>query len=85
MTDDLISRQVLLDIAAQQGHVTFDDILYADTIEAAPVRRGKWIIVDVFGEDPYCCSECGNSVNVYGYHFCPNCGADMREVEHETD
>ena len=39
---------------------------------------GHWIRRDVAGEDPWECSECGNSVPVYGYHFCPNCGFPMR-------
>ena len=41
-------------------------------------RYGYWIRRDVWGEDPWECSECGNSVPVYGYRFCPNCGFPMR-------
>jgi len=51
-----------------------------------PVRMGKWI-----GDDEgYHCSECfyhayGETVEVLSghWHFCPNCGADMRPEEGE--
>ena len=45
------------------------------------LKRGKWIERNVFGENPLECPFCGNSVNVYGYSYCPNCGADMRGDE----
>lgn len=51
------------------------------TIEAEPVRHGRWI---VRGQDIYC-SECNEEglYNPFGAskfsHFCPNCGADMRD------
>lgn len=41
------------------------------------VRHGKWVKSNVFGEDPIECDCCGNSVSVYGYHYCPHCGAKM--------
>lgn len=61
-------------------------ILYAPTIDAAPVRRGEWknestFIDDVRGprfvEIAQCnlCSGAGANTN-----FCPNCGADMRSL-----
>lgn len=39
---DLISRKELLKIAEQQGHVTVDDILSSQTIEAGTVQHGRW-------------------------------------------
>lgn len=59
--------------------------------DVRPVRRGHWIH-DGFdiphGVDWMHCSECG-SRNVYCpatmTNFCPNCGADMREVANESD
>jgi hypothetical protein len=51
-------------------------------------RKGHW----VHGEY---CSECGCDVPAYiidwkwqkdmNAKYCPNCGADMREVENDTD
>lgn len=79
----LIEREALLDIAEQQGHVTVDDILSADTIDAAPVVHGRWIRQGVF--EVYMCSVCGE------YHgdtnYCPGCGTrmDLPEGEEERD
>lgn len=50
------------------------------TVEAEPVRYGKWI------REPNCwyrCSKCGSHypsiVDNMDYHYCPNCGAKMDE------
>lgn len=43
----------------------------AKTIDAEPVRHGKWIIED----GHVCCSECGEISKEYNY--CPYCGARM--------
>ena len=51
------------------------------TIEAEPVRHGKWKINREFGD--YECSECGvGDVTIplfksHGMKYCPNCGAKM--------
>lgn len=60
----------------------FDLIDEQPTIEP---KRGKWIKDDVGVH----CSECfcgwdfftGIPVEVYGFHFCPNCGAKMERSE----
>ena len=49
------------------------EIVHEPTIEAEPVRHGKWIIED----GHVCCSECGEISKEYNY--CPNCGARMDE------
>lgn len=71
-----------------------------DFVEAIPaadvaeVRHGKW--AKITGMAPpeihglHCCSLCGGlalqrNLKEELSDFCPNCGADMREVEHETD
>ena len=60
-------------------------------------KRGKWIIKDNPGTGWYrvTCSECGEDVAstapCIGFYpnakvtwdYCPNCGADMREVDDE--
>jgi len=54
-------------------------IVRQPTIEAKPVKRGKW--------DGYICSECNVCADYFisgDFYFdekpdyCPNCGADMR-------
>lgn len=50
----------------------------ASTIDAEPVRHGRWII----DKGDMWCSECGyEDVTENGepedYHYCPNCGAKM--------
>ena len=58
------------------------------TIEAEPVRHGRWVREDDFAgaiDVPYLCSECSGKVLVsgiwtpkgYGYEYCPMCGAKM--------
>lgn len=61
----------------------------APTVDAEPVRHGRWIKQD----GHYYCSSC-NAQNFYAYlynsdtgeyeqqdNYCPNCGAKMDEVE----
>ena len=58
------------------------------SVQLPPIqpKRGKWISADaIFGGVPFYCSECGENTRdtVMGkprWNFCPNCGADMREV-----
>lgn len=48
-------------------------------------KKGKWIDKSggIEGAWNYC-SVCGEQA-IDLYDFCPNCGADMRGEEHETD
>jgi rubredoxin len=52
----------------------------AQTIEAEPVRHGRWVKT----EDVYRCTNCGTTNHVKevmgkpDYNYCPECGADMR-------
>lgn len=53
--------------------------------DVRPVVRGRW------GDDD-CCTNCGEEADYnwergihYYSNFCPNCGADMREEQNETD
>lgn len=42
-------------------------------------RKGKWTkeYEEWFTDYPYKCTNCGKHSRAR-YHFCPNCGADMR-------
>lgn len=62
----------------------FDTIVdLQPTIEAEPIKHGRWIKVD---KHTVKCSECSNYLDMRGVNagrgdagYCPNCGADMRE------
>lgn len=67
----------------------------APTIEAEPVKRGKWIehYLEKWRDAPwgYNCSECGawfvvGQEPIKRYHYCPNCGAkmDAEEADHAS-
>lgn len=52
--------------------------------DVRPVVRGRWIKYAPHNSDMMTCSECEKywilDGDQYDYHFCPNCGADMREA-----
>ena len=65
-------------------------VVNAPTIEAEPVRHGRWIISGKeYRNQDVTCSECGDKHETYGWprkqlekeyqkkHYCPNCGAKM--------
>lgn len=47
-----------------------------------PPRRGHWIRRKKW--DMYVCSNCSFEFEIAS-NICPNCGADMREVENRND
>lgn len=75
-------------IRAEQAHGTFCEcalrVKNAPTIEAEPVRHGRWLNAHVAdGADFKKCSECACYIenlyfaNDYNVRYCPNCGAKM--------
>ena len=71
---------------------------YFSGIPSAEPKRGKWIYCeDSMADcvDGYRCDKCGFFVPwdykhkgidfIQDYNFCPNCGADMREVNNESN
>lgn len=57
------------------------EIENAPTIEAEPVRHGRWIAQeDADGDISFVCSECGRRLR-WDEDFCPSCGSDMRTVD----
>ena len=57
-----------------------------DALPPAEPKRGKWIKTARWGR-VYYCNQCRNYLDFDGVNagrgstnFCPNCGADMREV-----
>ena len=102
MNNDLISRSALLE-AIRGDHPPFYDgqdvanwqekcINEAPTVDAEPMRHGKWLFSDY---DYFTCSVCGGQYftgadstkdakamlenNAY-YPYCPHCGARMDGV-----
>ena len=69
------------------GIVDDKEIDAQPTIEAVPVRHGKWKKSGNWGR-VYKCDQCGNYLDFDGVNagrgdanYCPNCGAKMDEVE----
>lgn len=74
MIKDLQAMQRQFDAIAIDGMIR--GIEKQPTIEAEPVRHGKWIVQDETYTRCFC-SEC-KSGNHQGYEkFCPHCGAKM--------
>lgn len=71
----------------------YEDVLDAQpTIDAEPVRHGKWIYGNDFHWYTASCNRCGYQRRTdikadrwNQWNYCPNCGADMRgdNSEHE--
>ena len=85
--EDTISRQAAIDAVRTYYD---DEYALADSIEelieklpsAQPEwKRGKWeiYVISMFDGEGCRCSECGLEGVPY-WDFCPNCGANMREV-----
>lgn len=92
MVSEYISRKAAIeamykDAEAYQKHTFWGTQLEAlQNIPAADVRpvvRGMWVGIDDFPHEDWECDHCGcvvgNTDDPWNYyHFCPNCGADMR-------
>ena len=91
---DLIRREDAVDVLAYfdekdpLGHTPQQIIMALPSVQ--PQRmRGKWETIEGWdGDVVYRCSKCGEEYVLIdgtpkenGYHFCPNCGSDMRGTE----
>lgn len=67
------------------GYVTHEDISNAPTVDAEPVRHGRWKRTNSYPNIIFC-SECGEpfekSNSIECWNYCPNCGARM-DVQNE--
>ena len=97
----LIDADALMKQAYWKGEVPTNDNLYADgcevvnaadiedapTIDAEPVRHGRWEFKHPNG---WACSECGewglmiDNRGICKSNYCPNCGAKM-DLEADTN
>ncbi len=58
-------------------YITKRDVEEAPTVDAEPVRHGRWLRMDEAPEwDQRRCSECGD-ISCCQRNYCPNCGAKM--------
>lgn len=59
------------------------------TVEAQPVRHGKWDYVTVVDEGFWRCSNCGTPSEALGarklYKYCPFCGAKMDAEQEKAE
>lgn len=74
--------------------ITVEDIDSAPTVDAVEREHGVWLRgSDIYGNKFMNCSQCHTDTDIpemYDwedvremYHFCPFCGADMREEDNE--
>ena len=54
--------------------------IWAKTADVAPVRHGRWEVIDEAEPRRYGCSIC-RRLSWYMDNYCPNCGAKMDEEE----
>lgn len=52
------------------------------TIEAEPIRHGRWILNS---DENFVCNQCRHQQQIGAKDFCGKCGADMRAEEGEQE
>lgn len=86
--DELISRKAAIKMICEGGYMAaaLAKVEALPTIDAEPVRHGKW----VYHEDDLMswnsCSLCGcEAFDLHGANYCPNCGAkmDLEDDQHD--
>ena len=91
----MISRQSVIEVIEEYPHGDWNIETMSDMVERIkqlppiqPIqpKKGKWIKTARWGR-VYYCNQCRNYLDFDGVNagrgstnFCPNCGADMREV-----
>jgi hypothetical protein len=66
-------------IAAERNVAKFAlQVVYDEpTVDAEPVRHGRWEYVNASHGMMCSCSECGEIPECFEPNYCPNCGAKM--------
>lgn len=64
-------------VSCDKEHCILMEVIYQiPAADVRPVVRGKWVDEPIKGIRYYC-SVCQGRFD-YRWHYCPNCGADMR-------
>lgn len=80
MIDEEVCEECKLYGTTGTDHCEADCVRVAIEALKKEPRKGRWI--DEAEREPwYRCSECRGRVWGSHHKYCPNCGADMREVE----
>lgn len=68
--------------------VTLEDFDRQETVDAEPVRHGRWDDVSDYCDTIYRCSACSEEFTLIEgmpqdnlYNYCPHCGAKMDNVQ----
>jgi len=93
MAEDTISRQMAIDVLCKifpadpvrndyTKGITCGAALATEYIKQLPSaqperKNGKWIDIRCGTVSLWSCSKCGE-IYAENFHYCPNCGADMR-------
>ena len=81
--EDLLNHELVVRTVYNDFAEFVNSIPAADVVER---KRGEWILRHVGHGHYWECSECHKNPCIYvtkDTNFCPNCGADMREITHD--
>ena len=84
--EDCISRQAVLDMMQMRisGKELYKAVYDLPSVTPQP-KTGHWIGIDEEPHEDWECDNCGFVIwadeNIEEFHYCPNCGADMRGEE----
>ena len=82
-----LDREVELADDWKTAHEIANCVKYAPTVDAVPVKHGRWKLFDSAEPQRYGCSNC-SCLSWYGtYRYCPNCGSrmDLEEQDAQTE
>ena len=83
----IISRQAVYEILERYNSTADPDAIRMDVEDlpsAQERKKGKWIELDGTTIRSACGLSLEDWIQAAFYNFCPNCGADMRQIEFRT-
>ena len=91
MTDDLISRQAVIDLFNRSDDFGWETSLIRRKIEKLPSvnpqgpKTGHWSHDGSHWKNRFICSGCGYKLFDEPTNYCPNCGAKMFEPQESEE